>query len=205
LPAWTLNWWRAWVLVALIFAGMIVMRRWAFHDKQALLDERRKSPLHPGQPFADKLLVLGFVTVFPAYVAFIPLDVFHWHLLGKPSAVVSSLGLLLAFAGWLLIALAFRENAFAASIVKPQDERGQTVVDTGVYGVVRHPLYAGVVLVLIGIALWLESYAAAVLSVIPIAVIVLRILVEEQFLRSRLRGYDGYIKRVGHRLIPLIW
>ncbi len=204
-PAWTLHWWRAWVLVALIFAGMLVTRAWAFGDKQQLLADRRKSPLQPEQPFADKLLVVGFVLVFPAYIAFIPLDVFHFHLLDKPNAIVSVCGLILAGAGWFVISLAFRENAFAAAIVKPQEERHQTVVDSGVYSVIRHPLYAGVVLVLIGIALWLQSYAAAILSIVPIALIVLRILVEEDFLRNRLSGYDGYAKRVGRRLIPLIW
>jgi protein-S-isoprenylcysteine O-methyltransferase Ste14 len=204
-PAWTLDWWRAWVLLALVFAGMIVTRLWAFDPNDTLLDERRKPPLQKGQPPADKLLVVGFIVVFPAYIAFIPLDVFRLHLWGKPHVLVSALGLVLAIAGWAIISLAFRENAFAAAIVKPQEERGQTVVDTGVYGVVRHPLYSGVILTLVGIALWLESLAAAVFSIVPIALIVLRILVEEDFLRRRLRDYDGYAKRVERRLIPLVW
>jgi protein-S-isoprenylcysteine O-methyltransferase Ste14 len=204
-PAWTVDWWRGWVLLALVFSGMIGTRLWAFGPNDTLLEERRKPPLQEGQPLADKLLVIGFVVVFPAYIAFIPLDVFRLHLLGKPQVLVSSLGLALAIAGWWIISLAFRENAFATAIVKPQEERGQTVIDTGVYSVVRHPLYSGVVLILIGIALWLESSAAAALSIAPIAVIVLRILVEERFLRRRLRGYDAYAKRVQRRLIPLVW
>jgi protein-S-isoprenylcysteine O-methyltransferase Ste14 len=204
-PAWTLDWWRAWVLLALIFTGTIATRLWAFGPDDTLLAERRKPPLQEGQPLADKLLVVGFVVVFPAYIAFIPFDVFRLHLLGKPQILVSSLGLALAIAGWGIISLAFRENAFAVAIVKPQEERGQTVVQTGVYSVVRHPLYSGIVLIVIGIALWLESTAAAVLSIFPIAVIVLRILVEEDFLRRRLRDYDAYAKRVQRRLIPLVW
>jgi protein-S-isoprenylcysteine O-methyltransferase Ste14 len=204
-PAWTLDWWRAWVLLALIFTGMIATRLWAFGPDDTLLAERRKPPLQEGQPLADKLLVVGFVVVFPAYIAFIPLDVFRLHLLGKPPMFASSLGVALAIAGWWIISLAFRENAFAVAIVKPQEERGQTVVQTGVYSVVRHPLYSGVVLIVIGIALWLESTAAVVLSIFPIAVIVLRILVEEDFLRRRLRDYDAYAKRVQRRLIPLVW
>jgi protein-S-isoprenylcysteine O-methyltransferase Ste14 len=204
-PAWTLDWWRAWALLVLLFAGIIVTRLWAFGPDDTLLDERRKPPLQKGQPRGDKLLVVGFLVVFPAYIAFIPLDVFRFHLWGKPHVLVSAFGLALAIAGWGIISLAFRENAFAAAIVKPQEERGQTVVDTGVYGVVRHPLYSGVILALVGIALWLESIAAAVFSVVPIALIVLRILVEEDFLRRRLRDYDAYAKRVECRLIPLVW
>jgi protein-S-isoprenylcysteine O-methyltransferase Ste14 len=204
-PAWTLNWWRAWVLLALVFVGMVVTRLWAFGNDAALLEERRRSPMQKDQPQADKVLVIAFVIVMPAYIAFIPLDVFHLHLLAKLPGAIAWLGGLLCIAGLWIIALAFRENAFASAIVKPQEDRGQTVVETGVYGIVRHPLYLGVVLVLIGIALWLESTAAAILSIVPIAVMVVRILVEEKFLINRLHGYDAYIKRVGRRLIPLVW
>lgn len=205
IPAWTLHWWRAWVLLGLIFLGMIITRLWAFGEDDALLEERRKSPIQEGQPQADKVLVIAFVTVFPAYIAFIPLDVFRFHLLAKPTDVVSSLGLILFVAGCWIIALAFRENDFAAAIVKHQEERGQVVVDTGVYSVVRHPLYSGVVLLVVGFALWLQSYAAVIVSAVPIVIVILRILVEEHFLMDRLAGYDNYAKRVGYRLIPLIW
>jgi protein-S-isoprenylcysteine O-methyltransferase Ste14 len=204
-PAWTLHWWRAWVLLALAFTGMVATRLWAFGPGDKLLEERSRSPLQKGQPVADKLLVVGFVVIFPAYIAFIPLDVFRFHLLVKPQSLVSSLGLLLAVAGWGIVSLAFRENAFAAATVKPQEERGQTVIDTGVYAIVRHPLYSGVILILVGIALWLESFAAAIASIVPIALIVLRILVEEDFLRHRLSNYGAYAQRVERRLIPLVW
>jgi protein-S-isoprenylcysteine O-methyltransferase Ste14 len=204
-PAWTLEWWRAWVLLALAFIGLVTTRRWVFGSDDRLLAERSRSPLQRGQPVADKLLVIGFVVIFPAYIAFIPLDVFRLHVLAKPQLAVSSLGLLLAISGWWIVSLAFRENAFAAAIVKPQEESGQTVVDTGVYGIVRHPLYSGVILILIGIALWLESLAAAIASIVPIALIVLRVLVEEDFLRRRLSAYNAYAQRVERRLIPLVW
>jgi protein-S-isoprenylcysteine O-methyltransferase Ste14 len=205
LPAWTLNWWRAWALLGGVFVSTIVTRFWVFRNNEGLLEERRKPPLQEGQPRADKLLVVAFLVVFPAYIAFIPLDVFRFHLFEKPGAVISLLGLILCIAGWLTISLAFRENAFAVPIVKHQEERKHAVIDTGVYGVVRHPLYSGVVLILVGIALWLQSYAAAILSVIPIAVLVLRIVVEEDFLMDRLSGYDAYAKRVAHRVIPRVW
>ena len=99
---------------------------------------------------------------------------------------------------------ALRANAFAAPVVKHQEERHQTVVDTGVYGAVRHPMYAGAVLMIIGMALWLESNAAALLASAPIGILVLRILAEEQFLRKELQGYDAYTKRVRYRLIPFL-
>lgn len=204
-PAWTVHWTRAWVLLAFIFAGMLVTRLWVFGKDSSLLADRRKPLIAPGQPRADKLLVIAFLVVMPAYIAFIPLDVFHFHLLRPPGALASVLGLLLCGAGWALVSLAFRENAFATATVKPQTERGQTVVDTGVYAAVRHPLYAGVILVLVGIALWLQSTAAAVASLVPIAVIVVRMFVEEAFLNRQLAGYAAYAQRVKFRLIPRVW
>ncbi len=205
LPAWTLQWWRAWLLLAAVFGAMLATRIWVFEQSGGLLEERRKPPIQRGQPPADKLLVIGFLTVFPAYIAFIPLDVFRFHLLDKPAPIVSAFGLLIAAAGWCVMFFALRENRFAAAIVKHQDERGQVVVETGVYGVVRHPLYFGVALLLVGVALWLQSYAAAIASIVPIALLVVRIAVEEAFLRGRLDGYEAYIERVRYRLIPRVW
>lgn len=101
--------------------------------------------------------------------------------------------------------LALRENAFAAPVVKNQRERLQKVIDSGVYGLVRHPMYAGAVLLLVGMPLWLESYAAAVVAAFPVGMLALRILVKEQFLRRELAGFYAYTKRVRYRLIPFVW
>lgn len=204
-PAWTVHWTRAWLLLALMFAGMLVTRLCVFGSDSSLLADRRRSPIARGQPPADKLLVVAFLIVMPAYIAFIPLDVFRLHLLRPPATAVSVLGLVMCVAGWSIVSLAFRENAFAIATVKPQAERGQTVVATGVYAAVRHPLYAGVILVLVGIALWLQSTAAAVASIVPIGLIVVRMFVEEAFLDRQLAGYAAYAKRVKFRLIPRVW
>ncbi|MGA2475893.1 MAG: isoprenylcysteine carboxylmethyltransferase family protein [Terriglobia bacterium] len=83
--------------------------------------------------------------------------------------------------------------------------RRQTVIDTGVYSIVRHPMYAGDVLLMVGIPLWLESYPAALLASVPIATVALRILFEERFLRRELKGYEPYTGRVRYRLIPFLW
>jgi len=138
-------------------------------------------------------------------MVFIPLDVFRFHLLAKPETAVSSVGLVLVVIGWWIMTLALRENAFAAPVVKYQEERHQTVIDSGVYRVVRHPMYAGAVLLLVGMPLWLESYAAAMLATLPIGTLAVRILVEEQFLRGELAGYDAYTEKVRYRLIPFVW
>ena len=90
-------------------------------------------------------------------------------------------------------------------MVRHQEERHQTVIDTGVYSIVRHPMYAGSALLMVGLPLWLESYAAAALAIVPIALTAVRILFEERFLKRELKGYEDYTKRVKYRLIPFIW
>jgi protein-S-isoprenylcysteine O-methyltransferase Ste14 len=205
LPAGTLDWWRAWVFLGVVFVGAVASTVDLFRVNSGLLEERFKPPLQKGQPLADKIILILFVGAFFGLIAFIPLDVFRFHLMEKPGTVVSSLGLVLFVTGWWIMSLALRENAFAAPVVKLQEEREQTVIDTGVYGVVRHPMYAGGILLLVGMPLWLESCATALLASLPIGLLALRILVEEQFLRRELKGYDAYTERIRYRLIPFLW
>jgi protein-S-isoprenylcysteine O-methyltransferase Ste14 len=205
LPAGTLDWWRAWVFLGVVLVLAVMSTVSLFRANPELLEERFKPPIQKGQPLADKILVMLVIAEFVGLIAFIPLDVFRFHLMARPGALVSSFGLVLFVAGWWIMTLAMRENAFAAPVVRHQEERHQRVIDSGVYGVVRHPMYAGAIPMLAGMALWLESYAAAMLVSIAIVTLVLRILVEEQFLRRNLAGYDAYTERVRYRLVPYLW
>ncbi len=205
LPTGTLNWWRAWVFLGVVAVSVIATMFIAFRENEELWNERLKPPIQQGQPLVDKIIISLFVLAFFALVAAIPLDVFRFHLLSKPGAIASGLGLLLFIAGWWMIAFSFKENTFAAPVVKHQAERHQTVVDTGVYRIVRHPMYAGAVLLMIGMPLWLESYGAALFAIVPIIILVVRIVFEEKFLKQELSGYDAYTKRVRYKLLPYIW
>lgn len=204
-PAWTLNWWRAWVFLGVVFVASIVSMVTVFPGNEGLLAERMKPPIQRGQPLADKIILLAFIVTFLAAIVLIPLDVFRLHLTHAPGPPVSFAGLLLCIAGWWITSLALKENAFAAPVVKDQRERGQRVVDTGVYRVVRHPMYAGGALLLVGIPLWLQSYAAALLMSVAVALVAVRIPVEERFLHRILPGYGAYAERVRYRLIPFLW
>ncbi len=205
LPAGTFDWPRAWVFLGLVLVGTVATLVLVFPGREDLLDERFKPPVQKGQPLADKIITLLLIAAFLGVIVFIPLDVFRFHLMSKPVALVSVLGLILVIVGWWIISLVFKENAFAAPVVKHQEERHQTVIDTGVYAIVRHPMYAGAIMLMVGLPLWLESYAAALLVCVPTALIVVRILFEERFLKRELKGYDDYMKRVHYRLIPFIW
>lgn len=205
LPAGTFYWWRAWVflggLTVLTSATMVGVMR----TRPGLLNERYKGIVQKGQPWVDRVLVLAFVAAYMGSLVFIPLDVFHYHLLPKPSVWVSSFGLVLVVVGWVIISLVFQENAFAAPVVRHQAEREHKVVDTGVYAFVRHPMYLGIFIMNVGTALWLESYAAALLAIVPMGLLAVRIVFEERFLRRELPGYEVYTQKVSYRLVPYVW
>jgi len=152
------------------------------------------------------VLVILLLAAFIGLLIVTPLDVFHLHLFVKPGPFVSSAGLALYVVGFWIAYLALHENAFASPVVKYQEERNQTVVASGVYSVVRHPMYAGGLLLTIGLPLWLESYVGALFAIVAIATIfAARSVFEERFLGRNLPGYDAYAKRVRFRLIPFLW
>jgi len=204
-PAGTLDWPRAWVFLGVLLVAILVTIAILFPGHQELMDERFKPPIQKGQPLADKFLTLAFLAGYVASVMFVPMDRFRLHSMPPPGAVVSSLGLVLFLAGWTMLVLAMRENTFAAPVVKHQKERGQHVIDSGVYAIVRHPMYTGGALLMLGLPLFLESYAATLVACVPIALIVARIFVEEPFLERELAGYAEYEKRVRYRLVPFLW
>jgi protein-S-isoprenylcysteine O-methyltransferase Ste14 len=202
----TLAWWRAWVLLAVLLVVRTAGAVAVYRVNPDLLRERAKLPIRRDQPRTDKLLLLAIiVTGFIALPIIAARDVFRWHVLPEPARPLAALGLVLFAVGWAIQAFVLRTNAFASSVVRLQKERRHTLVDTGPYRVVRHPFYVGSVLVIIGMALWLESYFAALYAVLPIALLMMRIRVEERFLERELPGYREYAARVPHRLIPGIW
>jgi len=202
-PAGTIHWWRAWVFVGLLLAGTAYAVASLLPGHRDLIEERLRSPIQKEQPLADKIVLTAFLAAFYGWLAFIALDVFRFHLLETPAPVVSLLGFALIIVGWILAYLALRQNAFAAMVVKHAAR--QTVIDTGVYRIVRHPMYAGGIVLLLGIPLWLDSYAGALAALVPIAAVAVRAVEEERFLRRELAGYDAYAVRVRYRLIPFIW
>ncbi len=205
LAAGTWDWWRAWVLIGAVFAGTLGSIAGLARVRRDLLEERMKAPIQKGQPLADKIVTLLLLATFLGLLVFTALDVFRFHVLGQPGALVASVGLVMMIAGWWLAYLAMRENAFAASVIRHQEERHQIVVDTGLYGTLRHPMYAGGALVIFGIPLWLESYLGVLIAAAVVALLVARIYLEEQFLRRELAGYEAYAGKVRYRLIPHLW
>jgi protein-S-isoprenylcysteine O-methyltransferase Ste14 len=204
-PAGTLHWWRAWLFLAVtvaVTAGAVLS---ILPDNADLFSQRAKGIIQKGQPLWDRVFVILLVVSYVGQIILIPLDVFGFHLAPKPSGLVSFFGLALYVAGWWIMTLAMKVNPFAVPVVRLQEERQQRVIDDGVYAVVRHPMYAGFIPMVVGSALWLESYFAALLAIVPIAVLAVRSVFEERFLKRQLKGYEAYTEKVRYRLIPFVW
>jgi protein-S-isoprenylcysteine O-methyltransferase Ste14 len=171
----------------------------------ASLEARLTAPSAKSQPMADRVVTVFIIVSLLAWLAFIPIDVFRLRLLPLPPVEVSVIGVVLSLAGYVVIWTTLFQNAFAAPIVKDQSERGQVLIDTGLYGRVRHPFYLGILLFFLGLALWLESYASVLTLLLPFVFLVARIIVEEKTLRETLPGYADYTRRVRYRLVPFVW
>jgi protein-S-isoprenylcysteine O-methyltransferase Ste14 len=204
-PAGTLAWWRAWAFLAVTVAVMALAIFSILPDSADLFSQRARGIIQKGQPVWDRVLVILLVVSYVGQIVFIPLDVFRFHLMPKPSGLVSFLGVALYVAGWWIMTLAMKVNPFAVPVVRLQEDRHQRVIDNGIYAVVRHPMYAGFVPMVVGPALWLGSYVAALLAIIPIAVVAVRSIFEERFLERELKGYAAYMEKVRYRLIPFVW
>jgi protein-S-isoprenylcysteine O-methyltransferase Ste14 len=204
-PAGTLHWWRAWVFLAVTVAVMAVAIFSILSDNADLFSQRAKGIIQQGQPQWNRVLVIVLVVSYVGQIVLIPLDVFRFHFVPKPGGLVSLFGLALYVVGWWIMILAMKVNPFAVPVVRLQEERHQRVIDTGVYAVVRHPMYTGFVPMVMGPALWLQSYVAALLAIFPIVVLATRSVFEERFLKRELGGYEAYTKKVRYRLIPFVW
>ena len=201
----TLHWRAAWILLAvlLVVRGISTVRLYTLQPE--LLEERSKLPIQAGQVSADRVLVLAFMATFAAVIAFAAMDRWRLHLFAALPLWLRVAGLAAFAAGWWIVHLALAANAFAVTVVRYQGERGHVVTDNGPYRIVRHPMYAGLPLVMVGLSTWLGSAAAVIASVVPVAIMVVRILVEERMLRAQLAGYDAYASRVRWRLLPGVW
>lgn len=205
IPAGTWNWPRALLLIgsyALILEVTTVVLALAAPKSLAA---RLQVPVSKKMPKAERVVVLFFYLSLFAWGVFIPIDVFRLHLFPAPSLMVSIIGAAVFLAGYGIITATIYQNEFATLMVEDQRKRGQVLVDSGLYGVIRHPLYLGFFPYAVGMALWLESYAAALLFPLVFIFLVIRIFVEEKYLRETLPGYVEYMKRVRYRLFPFIW
>jgi protein-S-isoprenylcysteine O-methyltransferase Ste14 len=186
---------------AMILSNMIYM----YLKDPELLAERSKAPGSDNQQGWDKYLLIGVYLWAILWFIIMPLDAkrFGW----SPSFPLwlKALGVVLLLPSLYLIYRATAENTFLSTRVRIQTERKQYVISTGVYGLVRHPLYLGCLLMMLGAPLLLGSISGLIVTLFGLIAIMGRILGEEKMLVNELEGYQDYQKKVKHRLIPFVW
>ena len=203
-PAGTVNWSGAWIFLVEALVVSVVLGLWLERHDPALLKERLRPPIQKGQSTSDKIITGLLVLLYLGWFVFMGLDAvrFKWSSVPAWLAAPGALGVLLAC---YIAYLAFRENSFAAPVVKIQKERAQTVVTTGPYRYVRHPMYAGMIFYLFGAPLLFGSWWGLLWGLALLGLFAIRILIEERTLKKELQGYNEYTVRVRYRLIPLVW
>jgi protein-S-isoprenylcysteine O-methyltransferase Ste14 len=168
-----------------------------------LLKARMTSPLKRNQRPRDLAIMGVLVAVYVGWFVLIGLD--HRFLWTGTPLPVQILGAVLIGVGMMLVWETFRANTFATTQVRVQAERAQTVVDTGPYKYIRHPMYAGMVLFVIGTPLMLGSLWGLAATVALFVLLALRTLGEEQVLKQDLAGYAEYMTRTPWRIVPGVW
>ncbi|MGD9846389.1 MAG: isoprenylcysteine carboxylmethyltransferase family protein [Variibacter sp.] len=202
LTAGTWAWPQAWIFLALLAIGSLVLGLWLAIYDPALLAERMKPTWQAGQPGWDRaFLVIAFV-VWCGWLVLIGLDA-RFHAI-HPSVWTSAFGVLAMGACYALSYWTFRENTFASPIVRVQRERRQKTITTGPYAYVRHPLYAAAIL-FFGVPLLLGSRWGLWAAPIAVAILAARAVLEERELAAGLEGYEAYRHAVPYRLIPYVW
>ena len=198
LPAGTLHYPCGWLLMALLFAPMLIAgfvmlgKSPEFLAKR--LDAKEKQATQKGVvAFSGLMFIAGFVLAGLDYR-------FGWSQMPLPVTVVASVLFLLAYG---LYAEVMRENAYLSRTIKV--EEGQKVVDTGLYGIVRHPMYMATILLFLMMPIVLGSWYALIVFAFYPAIIIVRLKDEEDLLTRELPGYAAYKEKVKYRILPFLW
>lgn len=201
LVAGTFDFWQAWVFVA-VFAlstwalGLYLVRT----DPEALKSRMRAGPISERRAKQKAFIAGWYLSLVSVFVVSALDHRFGWS---HVPTVISLAGDVLVALALGVVMLVVIQNRYAAAVVRV--EEGQKVVSTGLYGLVRHPMYTGNVILVVGIALALGSFWALLVVVPAVFVLGLRIRDEEKLLQDELDGYREYTREVRHRLVPGVW
>lgn len=200
-PAWTLYYWPAWLYWTLSTACGLAITLYLLRHDPALLMRRMK--IGPGAEGQRSQKIIQAINSVLSCSIFVTAGLEHrFHPLHIPAPVVLTADAVLLIA-LLLVFRVFQVNSYTASTV--QVESGQSVISTGPYAWVRHPMYTGSILGYLATPVALGSFWAIVPAVLISAMIVVRLVDEEHYLSHHLSGYDGYRHQVPYRLVPYVW
>lgn len=198
LPAGTLAYWEAWGYLAILFIPMLFVLFYLLKNDPGLLARRMKTREREAE---QKLIIkLSFIPFLLAFLLPGFDKRFGWSNVPVGMVVMADILVLL---GYGIVFLVFRENRYASRVVEVEQE--QTVISSGPYAMIRHPMYLGSLLLYILSPLALGSYWAMIPAILIIPVIIARIRNEESVLARDLSGYQEYMQKTRYRLIPGMW
>lgn len=198
LPAGTLDYWQAWVFLAILFVPVAFVGLYFLKNDPEFLERRMKTK--EKEATQKSIIRIGYVIFL---IGFLVPGLDHRFGWSNVPAEVSIIADLFMFLGYVICFLAFKENSYAARVVEVV--KGQKVITTGPYSIVRHPMYVGVIIMYVAIPFALGSYFALLFFLPIIPMIIYRILNEEEVLLRELEGYKEYCQKTRYRLIPGVW
>ena len=198
LPAGTFRYWNAWLFMEVLFVPMIILGIVMLFKSPDLLKKRLDAKEKEGEQ--KWVVVLSGIMFMSAFVVAALNFRFSWHSLPDCVIWISVAMFLLSY---LMYAEVIRENAFLSRTIEVQEN--QKVIDTGLYGIVRHPMYFATIILFLSIPLILGSLISFIIMLAYIPIIAIRINNEERVLEKGLKGYKEYKQKVRYKLIPFIW
>ena len=198
LPANTINYWNGWLFMGLLFipmfiAGIVMMIKSPELLKKRLNAKEKENEQKEVIKLSALMFLVGFIIAGLNYR-------YSWIILPNSVAIVSSALFILAY---IIYAEVLRENAYLSRTIEVQEN--QKVVDTGLYGIVRHPMYAATILLFLSMPLVLGSVISFAIFLVYPFIIAKRIKNEEEVLEKELKGYSEYKDRVKYKMIPFVW
>ena len=198
LPANTINYWNGWLFMGILFipmfvAGIVMMIKAPELLKKRLNAKENENEQKQVLLFSGLMFFAGFIVAGLNYR-------YNWIMLPNSVVIISSVVFIIAY---ILYAEVLRENAYLSRTIEVQEN--QKVVDTGLYGIVRHPMYAVTILLFLSMPLVLGSIQSFVIFLVYPFIIAKRIKNEEEVLEKELEGYIEYKKKVKYKMIPFIW
>jgi protein-S-isoprenylcysteine O-methyltransferase Ste14 len=198
LPAGSLDYWQAWIYCGVLIIPMSLVVFYFIKKDPELLERRMR--LKEKEEQQKTIVKLGIIIFFIGFI--IPgLDYrYHWSNVPVYLVIVANT---IVLSGYIFVFLVLRENSYASRIIEV--EKGQKVITTGPYGIVRHPMYLGILVMYLFTPLALGSYWAVIFFLPLIPLLVSRLLNEEEMLLRELPGYEEYCQKTRFHLIPYIW
>jgi protein-S-isoprenylcysteine O-methyltransferase Ste14 len=198
LPAGTWNYWQAWMYMGVLFIPMLFVMVYLINNDPDLLERRMRT--REERKEQRKIIQASYIVFILAYL--IPGFDIRYGWSNMPAEISITAGVI-SFLAYLLVFRTMQVNSFLSRVIEIAS--GQKVIDTDVYGIVRHPMYVGMIVLYVASPIVLGSWWAVIPAMVIIPVIVARILDEEVALENDLPGYAEYKQKVKYRLIPFVW